>query len=56
MDLARALEDYQRLPLYISFAKKYPESFFKKDLRTSKGNSTSYCCLWSDNGDYWGRY
>jgi len=32
VDLAKALDDYQGLPLYISFAKKYPEAFLRKIL------------------------
>lgn len=31
-DLAKNLDDYQGLPLYISYAKKYPESFLRKIL------------------------
>ncbi|MFA5459789.1 MAG: helix-turn-helix domain-containing protein [Candidatus Paceibacterota bacterium] len=31
-DLAKALDDYQGLPLYISLAKKYPEAFLRKIL------------------------
>jgi len=32
VDLAQALNDYQGLPLYISYAKKYPEAFLRKIL------------------------
>ena len=32
LDLAEALNDYQNLPLYLSYSKKYPESFLRKVL------------------------
>lgn len=32
MDLAKALDDYKGLPLYISFAKKYPEPLLRRIL------------------------
>ncbi len=32
LDLAKALNDFKGLPLYISFAKKYPESFLRETL------------------------
>ena len=32
LDLAEALNDYQNLPLYLSYSKKYPESFLRRVL------------------------
>ena len=36
LDLAGGLDDYKGLPLYISFAKKYPESLLRKVLEQVK--------------------
>jgi biotin operon repressor len=37
VDLAVALDDYRGLPLYISFAKKYPEAFLQNILGQVRG-------------------